>query len=135
MAKRTAEDACVEYALAAFHVRLSTTTIRQNPCEVVAERCGEYDAALEVRPANSGLLVQPNMEDCLAMHWRIEIVPSGNGEGREVPALDYEDMCEACKVRLSAIEGRKTDRKRLGAAKRSVEAVGKRLNKSEFSNV
>lgn len=129
-AKSMTEEVCIEYAIAVFHVRLQTSLIKENPCEVVAERCCEFEAALESRPSNRGLLIEPDMDDCIAKHWRYVVVRAHDGEGREVPELAYEDMCGGCKERLKAVEDRKAARKRLGAAKRSIEATGKRLQKN-----
>lgn len=48
--------------------------------------------------------------------------------------LDRDEWCEACKVREIAVAARKPARQRIKTAKRSIEAVGKRLN-AEVSHV
>jgi hypothetical protein len=60
----------------------------------------------------------------MSRHWNVVTGPAPNY--REYPEIAYEDMCDGCKVRLKAFEDRREARKRLGAAKRAVEAIGKR---------
>lgn len=128
--RRTAEEVCVEYAIAVAEVRQLTKVIRDrlNQCEIAAQAIGEFDAAVQSRPSIQAMLKPPDMEDCLTKHWQIATGPPPIY--REEPYLAYVDMCDACKLRCDRIGERRGARKRLGAAKRSVEAVGKRLNKA-----
>lgn len=112
MRKRTASEACIEYAIAAQAVREQTRIMGNNRC--VEESAEEIEHA-------AGRLVSPAVPSCLTQHWEIVV-----GKYREEPALALEDMCEKCQIRLEAFEARKVAKKRLGAAKRSVEAIGKR---------
>lgn len=113
--QRTAEEACVEYAIAAESVREQTRVMRNNRCE--GESKGEIGASGYREGAQ---------DSCLNQHWTIVLEGSGD-HAREVPELDYEDMCDECKTRLHAFKDRRDARKRLGAAKRAVENAGKRL--------
>lgn len=121
MAKRTPEDACVEYAIAAAEVRQLTKVIGDplNRCLRVL--------AWEAEGIESMCIV-PQPEECLTVHWRIVLERGGDGEAREAPEMPYVDMCDSCQLRHSRVRERRTARQRLGVAKRSVEAVGKRLN-------
>lgn len=125
--RRSPEDVCVQYAVAVAAVRQLTKVIgdRLNQCEIAAQACGELDAAVQSRPSIQAMLKPPDMEDCLTKHWQIAIGPAPNY--REEPYLAYVDMCDACQLRCDRIAERKIARKRLGAAKRAVEAVGKRV--------
>jgi hypothetical protein len=105
MPKRTSEEACIEYAIAAGHVRMLTVLLGNSPCTFDDSQTNE----------------------CLSLYW-ITRGQDDNGVALPDPQIEYDDMCEACKSRERAIRERRDARKRLGAAKRSVEAVGKRLN-------
>lgn len=107
--------ACMEYAIAVDAVRAQTRIMMANRCE---------EASKEERDSSSGRIVSAEVPSCMSRHWEIDITKYG-----ERPMLAFEDMCEPCQVRLQAYEARKEAKKRLGAAKRSVEAVGKRLIK------
>jgi len=96
--RKSPEDVCIEYAIAAEAVREQTRIIRANRC-TTADRPSERS------------YTEGSMTPCL------------DDEG-----LDRDDWCEACKVREIAIAARKSARQRLKNAKRSVEVVGKRLN-------
>jgi hypothetical protein len=109
--KRSAEEVCVEYAIAAESVREQTRIMRNNRRE--EESKGERGAYGCVEGAQ---------ESCLSEHWSIEATPYG-----ERPSRAFEDMCELCQIRLKAFETRRECKRRLGAAKRAVEAIGKRL--------
>jgi len=123
----TPEMACMNYAYAVLAVRTQTRIMRENPCEITSSIEAEYRAALESRPSNAGILVHPEgqREDCIALHWQVDTGPALNFV--ETPHMAFEDMCASCMVRYQAIMQRKEARKRLGAAKRSIEVVGKRL--------
>jgi hypothetical protein len=112
--KKTAEDACIEYAIAVADVRQLTRVIGdpENQCL----RWSKWEA-------NKFVGVAP--EPCLTVHWRID----HDRDGREVPEMPYDDMCDSCKLRCDRVRERKIARERLGAAKRVVGAIGKRLIK------
>lgn len=124
--KRTAEEVCIEYASANASVSRLTATMNANPCEALKERLQEYGAAIESRPGIAEFLSIPSSDTCLNRHWRIEL---RDNYGREEPEIPYDEMCDACKVRSEAVQARKEARSRLGAAKRSIGAIGKRLAK------
>jgi hypothetical protein len=98
--KRTAEEVCIEYARAAEAVREQTRIILNNRCTVA-------DSPSE-RSYTEG-----TMTPC----WQ------------DIGLEDREDWCEECVAKDAAKTLRAQLRKRLRAAKRSVEAVGKRLMK------
>lgn len=108
---RSAEDVCVEYAIAAAEVRRAQVEISKHPCNLVDDW-------------RDGIMV----DDCLDKHFRVETVEEGPGRIVERPELAAEDMCESCQKRLQFLDERRDARRRLGAAKRSVEVVGRRLN-------
>lgn len=116
MAKRTAEEVCIEYAI-------SVEAVREQTRIMAANRCIE-ESAEEVEHT-TGRLVSPAVVSCLTRHWEIVVT-----KYREEPALALEDMCDKCQTRLEAFEVRAAAKKRLGAAKRAVEAIGKRINKA-----
>lgn len=112
-AKRTAVEVCVAYSFAVEAVREHTRILRDNRCE--EESKGELDTA-------SGFSVG-QVSSCLDEFFQAPKGPDG-----EFPRFQefYDRMCDACKKRLQAINDRREARKILGAAKRAVEAIGKR---------
>jgi hypothetical protein len=90
MAKRTPEEVCIEYAGAVAAVRAQTRILRDNRCP--DESAGERDEA-------SGYM-HGAQESCLQRHWNIETGPPPNYTER--PELAYDELCDACKVRLRA---------------------------------
>lgn len=117
--RKTAEDACIDYAIWVADVRRLTKIIRENTCEVVGDKFAQ--AALDLHEPND-----PVPESCLSQHW--QITNGGPPSYYEIPLLPFDEMCAQCKTAWHAITDRREARKRLGAAKRSVEAIGKRLN-------
>lgn len=109
--KRTAEEVCIEYALAVAEVRFQTCLIRDH-------RCTE---------GSRNNFNETGEEECLDQYFSLEVVDAGNGNIREQPRRAAKDMCDNCQTRLQAVRDRKDSRKRLGAAKRAAESVGKRL--------
>lgn len=101
--RKSAEEVCIEYAIVAEAVREQTRIVLNN-------RCTETN-----RPSERSF-TEGSMTPC-----RLD-------EG-----LDREDWCGACHAKNDALLARKDFHKRLRNAKRSVEAVGKRLQK-EASN-
>lgn len=112
---RNAEDVCAEYALAAEAVREQTRIMRNNRCE--------EESKPEITANGYGA---PAVESCLSQHWTIET----DVRGSEHPMKDSGDMCDPCQIRLKAFEARKDAKRRLGAVKRSIESVGKRINRN-----
>lgn len=119
--RKTAEDACIEYAIAIAEVRRlnAVMSAEQNLCDVIAlfreSEAERLNGSYSPYSCLDGLFERhdPEMES-------LEAHEEAHAELRET-------MCDGCRERLSAIKDRKDARKRLGAAKRSVEAVGKRL--------
>ncbi len=107
--KRTAEESCIEYAIAVEAVRKYTRIMRANPCT----------------EGSRGNFIETGEVECLD-----EFFGAPKGPDGEFPRYQefHDRMCDACKARLDAINLRHAARVHLGAAKRSVEAVGKRLN-------
>lgn len=96
--RKTPEDVCVEYAICVELVRAQTRIVRANHC-TVADRPSERS------------FTEGSMTPCY-----------------DDVGIDREEWCNACVVRHDAVEDRNALRKRLRVAKRSIEAVGKRLN-------
>lgn len=118
MKHRTAEEVCVEYAIAVADVRRISKKFGENPCALI-EKWYERNQST------------PKPDDCLDVYFAEWDREHENYDSyAEARAAAKDTMCGCCCRRLQAIEDRKEARKRLGAAKRSVEAVGKRLNKA-----
>lgn len=110
MSKRTPEQVCIEYAIANNEVRRISKAIGSYQCLVEAEFC-------------AGPQFGDIPDTCLKQFYTTHV------EGYETfPDMEEEEMCEACKSKHALVMERKDARKRLGAAKRSVQAMGKRLN-------
>jgi len=120
--KRTAEDVCIEYALAAEAVREHKRYLndRSNFCEGY-EPAEEEDYATNY-PGYRGT----SRNSCLEEYDALEEVDKG--------AFIDNEMCSKCKVRLNVRFLLWLRKKDMQSAKRSVEAVGKRLNKREDSD-
>jgi len=119
--RRTPEDVCIEYAIAVMAIRAQTCILASFPC-------GEgYTRAIDISVDETDGYFEPPDESCMDKHFRIETYQAGDDRPTERPELAAEDMCENCQKRLQAINDRKDARKRLGAIKRSIEVVGKRL--------
>jgi hypothetical protein len=108
--KRTAEQVCIEYAIAVEAVREQTRIMRDNRCPNESANFTEHGMNVD------------GESSCLDDLF--EIMKEGAEEDS-----DYEEMCPACKIRFHALQKRRAARKRLGAAKRAVESIGKRENK------
>lgn len=118
--KRTPEQVCIEYAIAVAAVRQLTKVIGDPLNRCLRVLSWEADGV-------EAMCIVPQPEECLTVHWRVSLERASDGEAREVPEMPYVDMCDSCQLRHQRVRDRKAARKRLGAAKRSVEAVGKRL--------
>lgn len=102
--RRTAEQVAIQFAEAVEAVRVHTRIMRDNWCPNFS--AGGYENGVMVSPSPS----------CL----------DGYFEALKDGALpDSDELCDKCKIRLKAIGDRRDARRRLGAAKRAVEAVGK----------
>lgn len=118
--RKSAEEVCIEYAIAAVAVRDITRKITPGECALlVAEEAIPWHMRDE-KPA------VPCISKLLSLKPEV-----GHNYGAYLEeSQEIEDeMCERCQESLKAVRDRKLLRKRLGAAKRSVEAVGKRLQK------
>ena len=114
--KITAEQACANYAADHDAVKQWTAIMKANPCtqwEENRKNKGE---------GNKG------SSECISLHWTSE---SYQYPPYKRPTLAEEDMCEGCKATLSAYFSRKIARQRFGAAKRTILAIGKRLNANQ----
>jgi hypothetical protein len=108
--KITAEQACANYAADHEAVKQWTVIMKTNPCTQFEKNEREIGCGLKESP------------ECISLHW----TDYGMGDG---PMLKEEDMCAGCRASLAAYYSRKIARQRFGASKRSVLAIGKRLNK------
>lgn len=110
MAQRSAEDVCIEYAISVGENRRITKAIGMCICHRITDE------------------THPGKGICLKELW--DMVPDRRGEGNCWPE-DVEEaiaaLCMACAEARRLVGDRKVVRKRLGAAKRAVEAVGKRV--------
>ena len=107
--RRTAEEVCIEYHLAAAEIRRISAVIKAQVCQ----RDRDYQEALKTNP-RADFPKQP----CLSEYFALPRMDDG----------DFEGFCEYCQIAYDAVQERKRARQRLGAAKRAVGAVGKRLN-------
>ncbi len=108
---RSAQDVCIEYALAAQQVKEQQKIVVSHSCTMGNDE-----------------------EECISRLW----ATSGQDDrGRSYPEPDILecDMCGNCKIRLEAIRKRAIARAKFGAAKRAVLAVGKRMIKMQQSDV
>ena len=110
MAKLTAEQACINYAVAWEADKKATAAIGSCHCELIDKYYSE---------GSNG--VHP--DSCLT-----QLFKSRGDEDAEP-----DELCEPCELALRLIEERKPIRAKFGAAKRNVLAVGKRLNVTEVS--
>lgn len=109
--RRTAEEVCIAYAQAAQVVRELTKKIAPTECAFLA--------------ANDAYTVP-----CISQLFSVTHEADGyGGDLYEGKCEDIEaEMCDRCLESLKAVRDRKKARIRLGAAKRAVEAIGKRLD-------
>lgn len=108
--RKTPEAVCVEYAIAVAEARRCHAVMASHTC---TEKY--YSDGME----------RSNGDECLSLYWRRTQTDNGF---IHTPEIEYDAMCANCKVREQAYRDRSEARRRLGAAKRSVEVVGKRLN-------
>jgi hypothetical protein len=118
-ARRSPEDVCIEYAIAAAHVRELTRKIVPGECTNMA--------STESLPT-WGEPPAPH-EPCISRLFSLKPEYGRDRESYLEASEEIQDeMCDRCRESLKAVRERKIARVRLGAAKRSVEAIGKRLN-------
>jgi hypothetical protein len=105
--RRTPEEVCIEYHLAAAEISRTSEIIHSQVCDRGAGRnpscLTEYFALPTEYDSQTGRLIGPLLDG-------------------------FEGFCEGCQIAYNAVQKRKQARARLGAAKRAVGAVGKRLN-------
>lgn len=117
--KRTPEEVCIAYAAAAKAVR--DITKRISPCECIPV------VAHDAQPWNGQ---NEDVRPCISQLFSVTHEADGyGGDLYEGKCEDIEaEMCDRCLESLKAVRDRKKARIRLGAAKRAVEAIGKRLS-------
>lgn len=119
--RRTPEQVCIDYAELAAMLRDLGRRIHTSVCE--SYDSGQPDT-LEGRgyPATS-------KRECLDKFYALPLDDDGCRIGGH--AFIYDDMCQACHQRYYGRIERQGLMRRVYAAKRAVEAVGKRLIKEK----
>lgn len=114
---RTPEQVCIAYAEAVAEVRRLTDIIRPSECTTMAssELCAGWPG-----PSTP-------IDPCIVTLFNIKRDGETEESYQESIAEADDNLCDRCRESLNAVEDRKEFRRRLGAAKRAVEAVGKRL--------
>jgi len=115
--RRTADEVCIEYHLAAAEIRRISAVIKAQVCQ----RDRDYEEAMKTNP-HPGFSKQP----CLSEYFALPRIEDEHGN-LHMDDGDFEGFCEYCQIAYDAVQERKRARPRLGAAKRAVGAVGKRL--------
>lgn len=126
---RTPEEVCVEYAEAVADVRRLTKKI--GTCECL--RSAEWNKKWErwsYAMVDNAMPVDPQPTTCLYDLWHLPQGPEGEVSDEYVREAMAE-MCSPCSEAYEYIQTRKKARSRVGAAKRSVEAIGKRVLKEK----
>jgi hypothetical protein len=117
--RRTPEEVCTAYAKAVAEVRRLTNIISPGECTKMAS--SEFQAGW---PGPS-----TPIEPCISQLFSLKPSPGEDNDYYREEADEIEsEMCDRCVESLKAVRERKEARKFLGAAKRAVEAIGKRLN-------
>jgi hypothetical protein len=104
----TPEQACANYAADHQAVKEWTAIMKANPCTQWEQNRREIGAGVK------------DSSECISLHW--------TDYGVSGPMMNEEEMCSGCRASMAAYFSRKIARKRLGASKRTILAVGKRLN-------
>jgi hypothetical protein len=115
--RRTADEACIEYHLAATEIRRISAVIKAQVCQ----RWRDYE---EVRKTNP--FTDPPNENCIGEYFKLPRLEDDHGN-LHLDDGDFEGFCEYCQIAYDAVQERKAARPRLVAAKRAVGAVGRRL--------
>jgi hypothetical protein len=119
--RKSAEEVCIEYARVVAAMREQTAIIKPWECERVT-----------VSGWHPSGIPDPPCDPCISTLLKKAGPFTSFGAREEYLEWQEEfkgEMCDRCTRSLKAIEERKGMRQRLGAAKRGVEAVGKRLQK------
>lgn len=117
---RSAENVCVRYADTVAEVRRLTKIICPGECARMV--------AYESRPA--GHWDSAPVDPCISELFSLKRSDFPDENEYQGASDDIEcEMCERCAESLRAVRVRKVARTYLGAAKRAVETVGKRLRK------
>ena len=119
----TAEQACINYAIAVSEVRRRTCFLRDNVCPNWSpQESPDYQCNYPGCPESPS---------CLTEYFTGVKDASYGTDGVAQDMPDPSDLCDVCKAKLAAIEERREWKRKLGAAKRSIERLGKRLNGKE----
>jgi hypothetical protein len=113
--RRTAEEVCIEYHLATAEIRRISAVIKAQVCQ----RDIDFDSSVYAQ--------DDRKQPCLSEYFALPRIEDDHGN-LHVDDGDFEGLCEYCQIAYDAVQERKRARPRLGAAKRAVGAVGKRLN-------
>lgn len=124
--RKSPEDACVEYAIAVAEVRRLTRKIGDAQCIHLKGWSAGFDN-LEESDWDALAAYPPSPETCLHKRFNMPTGPEGEIHHTTVAAI-HAAMCSGCSEAFEYVQTRRTARRRVGGAKRSVEAVGKRLN-------
>lgn len=121
--RRTAEEVCIEYASRIAEQRRLKSYLndRKNFCEHYAPS-EKADSATNY-PGYEGV----SRNHCLQQYDALDPLPDGGLPSEQSTFLENE-MCAACKLRLDVRGTLWMAKQAVTAAKRSVEAIGKRLN-------
>ena len=114
------------------------TEASQKPRFVSADQaCMNYAAAYAVVKRLQEELGDPEYADCTKRQEdtgdcvdRLFHCPSGPDDERPRWQEFFDAMCPRCKGRLALLDERKAARAKLGAAKRTLLTIGKRLSKA-----
>ena len=122
--RRTAEDVCIAYAKAVAEVRRLTSKIGTCKCVRTQAYDKEFGAWCELD--NFDIAIPEDPDTCLYYLWHLPVGPEGETHPQLVKEA-HAAMCSPCSEAYEYVQTRKKVRQQVGAAKRGVEAVGKRL--------
>lgn len=120
--KRTAQDVCIAYADAVAEVRRLTRKI--GTCDCI--RVAAWNKLWADWTEDQNLPCEPQPSTCLYVLWNLPQGPEGEVHPQRIEEA-HAEMCGPCSEAYEYIQARKLARRAVGAAKRSVEAMGKRL--------
>lgn len=126
--KRTPEEVCIAYAEAVAEVRRLTAKIGTCECLRVKgwhDRCEEYWRIYGDSP-EADVFREENPATCLFDYFHAPVGPEGDVHPATAKEL-MANLCSPCSEAYEYIQTRKSARQAVGAAKRAVEAIGKRL--------
>jgi hypothetical protein len=120
--KRTPEDVCIEYAQITAQMQEHSAKIKPWDCKRAAKS--------EFRPGWPGNTTP--IEPCISILFQKRDADTQGEQQHRDWQDEYEgEMCDTCKESLKHIRARRELRLKLGIAKRSVIAIGKRLIKEK----